>query len=333
VVSLHAAGVDYAVASLGTALTVEQARLIKRYCTSAYLGYDGDSAGQNAMNRGGDILRAEGIDTRVVTFPDGMDPDDFARAKGIAGISALLEQAQPLNDYFLAVLAAQYDLNTTAGRAKYVSRCCADVLKKIDSPVERDGYIRQLALRSGISATAIAEELSRMGAAPAAQETARYENKPAATQAPAQPTPGSRAAAAAEETLLIMALQSAHMRIQLQQNASAEDFTAPALAELAALLLGDAERITPENLHMHASPETCAEVSRLLITGDDAAHTPQVFNDCIKEIQMRRVESRILAINDELKKNGTNNEHRVALKKEMAALQVRKAALSRDRGS
>ncbi|MDD3243628.1 MAG: DNA primase [Eubacteriales bacterium] len=333
VVSLHMAGVDFAVASLGTALTVEQARLIKRYCGSVYLGYDGDSAGQNAMHRGGDILRAEGLETRIVTFPDGMDPDDFARAKGLAGVNDLLDAALPLNDYFITALGAQYDLESTDGRAKYVSRCCTDVLSKIVSPVERDGYITQLARRTGISATAIAEELSRMGAAtpPPTPVEAPAPTAKAGQGAPAQPV--DRAAVAAEETVLRMALQSPRFREQLKRDARPEDFTAPALRELAELLLGDRQSLTPAALAETAGAETCSEVSRLLVSQDDAAQSPQLFEDCIRELQIRRIESRISAINDELRTNGANDARRSDLKRQQKDLLAQKAALNRTRGT
>ena len=82
VISLYKAGVKNAVASLGTALTQQQARLIKRFVPRVYISYDGDSAGQNATLRGLDILSKEGLEVRVIVIPDGMDPDDYARKYG-----------------------------------------------------------------------------------------------------------------------------------------------------------------------------------------------------------------------------------------------------------
>lgn len=82
VISLHMAGVDNAVASLGTALTQQQARLLKRYAPTVYICYDGDAAGQNATMRGLDILEAEGLQVRVIVLPEGQDPDDFIRQNG-----------------------------------------------------------------------------------------------------------------------------------------------------------------------------------------------------------------------------------------------------------
>ena len=81
VIGLFEAGVTNAVASLGTALTQQQAKLLKRYVNSVYIAYDGDAAGQSATLRGLDILHAEGLDVRVIVFPNEQDPDEFVRRK------------------------------------------------------------------------------------------------------------------------------------------------------------------------------------------------------------------------------------------------------------
>ena len=89
VVSLRKYGVQGVVATLGTALTEEQARLMKRYAGEVWISYDGDSAGRNAALRALDILDAAGISTKVIDYPAGMDPDDFIKANGLAGFNDL----------------------------------------------------------------------------------------------------------------------------------------------------------------------------------------------------------------------------------------------------
>ncbi|MDD4797761.1 MAG: DNA primase [Eubacteriales bacterium] len=331
VVSLHMAGIPYAVASLGTALTVEQARLMKRYTRSIYLGYDGDRAGQSAMNRGGDILRAEGLDARVVTFPEGLDPDDFARANGQAGIADLLQEALPLNDYFLKILANEYDLHTPDGRIKYVARCCRDVLSKLESPVEREGYMQQLSRLSGISAPAIAEELNRLGGGTAAPRPAYRQ---AAPVAPDKPTPPARqdAGTKAEESIVALALHSAAQRDEMRRSVTADDFTTPALRELAAYLLSDGA-LSAHALETALTPEARAEWSRIAIGHDERLEAPGIFDDCVKELHLRRLSRRIHAVNDELNKNGALDEQtRSQLKRQLAQALQQQAALRGRRG-
>ena len=105
VIGLFEAGVTNAVASLGTALTVQQARLLKRFTQLVYIAYDGDAAGQNATIRGLDILSAEGIDVRVIVFPDKLDPDEFIRSHGKDAFDSLKEHALSLNAFKLESMA------------------------------------------------------------------------------------------------------------------------------------------------------------------------------------------------------------------------------------
>lgn len=333
VVSLHMAGIPYAVASLGTALTVEQARLIKRYTHSVYLGYDGDSAGKNAMNRGSDILRAEGLDVRVVAFPEGMDPDDFARAKGKTGVEDLLEKSLPLNDYFLKILREEYDLRSPDGRIKYVSRCCREVLSKMDSPVERDGYIQQLSRLSGISIPAISEELDRLKGGQAPVQAQYRTGEPAPAERPADAPAKRDAAAKAEETVAALALQDEALRARLCQNVTAEDFSTPALRELAGYLLSP-RVLTAHELEGSLSPEALAEWSRIAVSYDKDAEAPGIFDDCVKELQLHRLSRRIHAVNDELNKNSELDEEiRSQLKRQLAQALKEQALLRGKRGS
>ena len=125
VVSLTQFGVDGVCATLGTALTNEQARLLKRYAPQVYLGYDGDSAGQHAILRGLDILEQENVPARVLDFPDGLDPDEFIRRDGAEGFR-LLPAVSPAT-YRLRRLKDQFDLSTQDGRLAY-ARGAAEIV-------------------------------------------------------------------------------------------------------------------------------------------------------------------------------------------------------------
>lgn len=155
VIALYQAGVTNCVASMGTALTKEQARLIKRYTQQVYICYDGDSAGQNATIRGLDILRDEGLDVFVVTVPNGQDPDEFIRAKGVDEYRRLLSAALPLVAYKLKLLKRQFDINSPNEirrgeyRRKYVEAALG-VLQRL-SAVERESYMTEIALETGFT--------------------------------------------------------------------------------------------------------------------------------------------------------------------------------------
>lgn len=161
VISLYKAGVTNAVASLGTALTQQQARLIKRYVPKVYISYDGDSAGQNATLRGLDILAKEGLDVRVIVIPDNMDPDDYAKKFGGQEYLALKDKALTLNGFKLDSLMGGIDLSTPDGREEYAKKACA-LLARLE-PVEQERYAPVIARRTGLSKEAILRQCGISG--------------------------------------------------------------------------------------------------------------------------------------------------------------------------
>ena len=137
-ISLHKAGFTMTVASMGTALTQNQAKMIKRFADKVYICYDGDSAGQNATLRGLDILKDNGLDVMVVQLPDKFDPDDVIKTYGREGYQKILDESLPLVEFKLKYLKTKYDLSNVDGRVKYLNDAI-DVLAALSS-VERELY-------------------------------------------------------------------------------------------------------------------------------------------------------------------------------------------------
>ena len=121
VVSLVQAGFPNVVASMGTAFTKDQARIIKRYVDKVFISFDGDFAGQKASVRGLEILQEEGLEVKVVSLPDGMDPDDVIKKLGAEGYQKLLDEAMPLIDFKLDIIKRTFDVNTVDGKRKYIT--------------------------------------------------------------------------------------------------------------------------------------------------------------------------------------------------------------------
>lgn len=164
VISLHQAGVENAVASLGTALTVQQARLLKRYAQKVYYAYDGDEAGQKAMVRGIDILRSADIDARVIRIPDGKDPDEYVKAFGSEGFLLLKDSSITGVRFKLERIAAEKGVDTADGRQAFAIEACS-LISKLD-PVERDRYIPFVSEVSGLSQATVREQCGVDAAAP-----------------------------------------------------------------------------------------------------------------------------------------------------------------------
>ncbi len=160
--SLYQAGFKNVVASMGTSLTQDQARLIKRYVDTVLISYDGDAAGQKANLRGLDILKDEGLNVKVVPLPEGLDPDDVIKQRGAEGYQACLDAAMPLIDYKLSVIKRDYDLTKTEDKRRYVAEALA-IIRTADSEAEREELLKQLRTSSGISFEALKRDLQSGG--------------------------------------------------------------------------------------------------------------------------------------------------------------------------
>jgi DNA primase len=154
VIGLYQGGVKNAVASLGTALTEEQARLLKRYTDSAVLCYDADKAGINATLRGIDVLRGAGLDIKVLHVDDGKAPDEYIKKHGREEFLELIRTKAVADiEYKIQLLRNSYDLSDTAQSVKFF-RECARILKGLE-PAEQDVYVRKVSAECGISEGAL----------------------------------------------------------------------------------------------------------------------------------------------------------------------------------
>ena len=158
VISLYQAGVRNVAASLGTALTENQATLIKRYTKNVVLSYDADEAGQNAAMRGTDILYQADCQARVLRVTDGKDPDEFIQSQGREAFDQLVENAQAYGDFKIRRFREKYDLADEQQRLAFLREMITELRKM--KPMEADLYIQKVAEETGISERAIRMEYS-----------------------------------------------------------------------------------------------------------------------------------------------------------------------------
>jgi DNA primase len=152
-ISLHQYGITNVVASLGTALTPSQAKLLKRYADKVIISYDADLAGQAATMRGLDILRNEGFDVRVLTVPSGKDPDEYIRSNGKDAFMRLANEAMPLIEYRIKRAKDGIDFTKDEMIIQYTKKV-TEILADLD-PVEKDVYIKKISEDTGIKEQAI----------------------------------------------------------------------------------------------------------------------------------------------------------------------------------
>ena len=158
VIAMHQAGFTNTVAALGTSFPEEQMQLISRYADRINLIFDADGAGQKATRRAIENLRRTGLDVRVVTIPDGKDPDEFIKKNGAAAFKLILDRSANAVEYRLLELGKNHSLQTAEGKLAYY-REAAKLLADIHSPVERDLYAGRLSDLLGVSKDAILHEV------------------------------------------------------------------------------------------------------------------------------------------------------------------------------
>ena len=154
VIAMHQAGFTNTVAALGTSFPEEQMQLIARYADRINLIFDADSAGQKATRRAIDNLRRTGLDVRVVTIPNGKDPDEFIKNNG----AAAFKRAANAVEHRLLEIGRNHNLQTSEGKLAYYSEA-AKLLAVLDSPVERDLYAGRLSEILSVSKEAILQEI------------------------------------------------------------------------------------------------------------------------------------------------------------------------------
>ncbi len=168
VIALHKAGFDTAVASMGTALTFSQAKQLKNYCSRIYISYDGDTAGQKATMRGLDILAEAGLSVRVVTLPEGLDPDDVIKKQGKDAYQKLLDEAKTLPAFKIDTLKNQYDFSDSEQKSKFAVEA-VKVIKSLENPVEREDYIKIVQKLTNYSMSALLAQADITDVKPAAE--------------------------------------------------------------------------------------------------------------------------------------------------------------------
>lgn len=158
VISLFNKGINYSVASLGTALTERQAKLLKRYGENVYICYDSDQAGVNATDKAIQILLNEGIKPKIILLQNYKDPDDFLKENTIEDFENKLNESLNHIDYRIYINKQKYNIDETEGKIKFTIEI-AKIIKSLKSPIEKDVYIDKISKEMNISKEAIQKEV------------------------------------------------------------------------------------------------------------------------------------------------------------------------------
>ena len=227
VISVYQAGIINVVATLGTALTDAQARLMLKYCSEILICYDSDEPGQKAAARAIDIINHAGGRSKVIRLEGAKDPDEYIKKNGVEMFRHALHEATPSTEYLISSAKSQYNLDVPEGKIYFVNDA-AKILSGINDAVEVDAYIKKISAETEISKDAIYSEYNKMRKKEM-RSTQKRKIMPhdieRPTVSPVSIGSMERSGSAAEKKLLNLIVQSRKLCRKAMENLAPEDFS------------------------------------------------------------------------------------------------------------
>lgn len=322
-VGLHQAGFTNAVASLGTAFTPEQARELRRVAANLYLCFDGDAAGQSATARSIDMLIEEGLAVRVVSLPEGKDPDEIVRDGGAASFAALLAASTPWVDFKIETACRR--IATEFANKSEIAREAMQVIAHVRDPIERDQYVKAMARRLDIDESALRHARFSPPArgAGSAQAQRATDDTPVRARPRSAPDPPS-----VERELLQIILVRPSLIGVAAARVAPDDLEQTQFREAFARLLERREEVERglNPLSVFSDDDSSAELARLALAAPpmSAEDDERRLSRVLDRFDRRRLERRLSSVDVEM--NSLLTEGRtvpVALREEYNALALR----------
>ncbi len=278
------------VASMGTSLTVEQAKILKRYTNTVVISYDGDSAGQNSTLRGLEILSAEGLEVKVVMLPEGLDPDDFVRKYGGDAYKKLIDNSIPLIDFKLMTLSKKYDLNDVSERRKYIKEA-VKLIAELKSESVKEDLLRKLSDRTRTTYESLKRDADKSSAA-----DSKIEDVPEEVAETVKDGVKN-----AERFILCSKLfNKQYARNFDLYSVSMRDPVHVRLCDIISEYAESGKDIFPSAMSSLFSDEDLAEYDLVLSAGDNVFGTPKeekYFEDCINLLKKDKLEQELKELN------------------------------------
>ena len=236
VVALHQAGFDSAVASLGTALTADQARLMSRYSEKAVIAFDSDEAGRRASMRAIQLIEKTGMGIKVIDMGASKDPDDFLKTHSAEAFGLLIERSENHIEYRLMAIESKTDLTSNEGRLSYLASA-TELLSELESRPEREIYGARVAKAAAVSPESVEHEVEKKIKSKWAKRKKDQEMRvmrPAAAIQPADRTlryENESSAAAEEGIIRALVREPSLMRIAVEMGFSQDEFTSGFLGQ------------------------------------------------------------------------------------------------------
>ena len=294
VVSLHQAGFDSAIASLGTSLTNEQARLISRYKNEVILAYDSDGAGVKASQRAIGILEKLDVKVKVLRWEGAKDPDEYIQLRGAGAFRNLIEKSESQIDYRLLNIKNKYDLSIPEQKVDYLKEATR-LVATFPGNVERQVYSIRVAELAGVSQDAVEKEVAqqRKRLLSAARKDIEHQSRPGSTVQPMERgiKYASPASAAAEEGIIRLLYLEPALAPAAAGNIRWEEFTAPELGHIFSALLSHIQTNTVPSTNALAgelSPDEMSLFIRILQKPEVLHNASDTLKDYINTIHEQK---------------------------------------------
>lgn len=334
-IALHQRGITWAVAALGTALTNDQARLLKKYFDEVITCFDADAAGQSATLRGLDILASKGFKVRVMAVPDGKDPDEFLRKHSPDEFISVADRAKTLVEYKLSLVEAKFPPRDNASRVRFLNGV-TEVLAAIEDPLERDLYINWVSREYEISTEPLKEQIAVFRAGGQLNAQNIFMKRPVAAKRTPTGNGDTRENLLSdrekkidlsEKTLLLLAAEDAFCLRALQRDVKEDFFVIGSNKELYSSLLAREKAGQPvgkEFLLADADLESAETLSRLLAGWITPSDINGAYRELLKKLQRLKNEGRLAEIYARLAESDLDEETKNALRKELNTILAEK---------
>ena len=303
-VALHQQGFTQTVSPLGTALTPEQARLLKRYTQDVVMAFDADTAGAAAVIRDMDECLEAGLTVRVLQLPAGQDPDEYVLREGAEAFGRLVQEAATLFDYKLRWLGGQHKLQTLEGRVT-AAQAMLTTLVRIENAILRQGYVHRLAEALELDERSLTAELHK-GASRAARASG-------ARPLPSATPKRTAAEGSRTERLLVAAMLSDGTAAQrIAQELDVATIREPHLRQVAVAAADAAARgetVSPADWVSRLGGELGALVTELVTWAEPFLGPPSVIEECLRRVQQDHLKTRRLARAQQLRAAQTRHDN------------------------
>lgn len=308
-ISLHQHGITNAVASLGTALTLEQAKLLKRYSKKIFICYDADAAGQMATLRGLEILAQAGCEVKIISIPDGKDPDEFIKNHGVEEFKKLIQNALPVSEYRIQMTRNGKNLKDAREKSIFVTES-AEILSRLDNEIEIQAYAASIYDETGIDVKTILDEVKKIKRSKSLKENNKENNR--------NNNIGGNiynlepAYKKAEKWIIQLALNNNDYFKYIRNKIALDDYITQSLKSAYKYILNTLESgkevVPSELLKNYTEQQDISDVASIFEEPELINDPFKLIDDCIRTIHKYNIENKINELTVKIKKHEEKNE-------------------------